>query len=171
MTPVADVDAAAIKAADIQVLIVGDGPRRPFLEDIARRLGIRNRIHFVGEVGDIRIPFALMDVFVFTSRWPEAFGLTLVEAMAIGKPVVATKTGAVPEVIRHNVEGWLVPPDDPSVMAEGIAHLLGNKPLAETFGRQGQKRVRDAFDLDRMTAEIEAVYHEVVMKKASTLSP
>ena len=147
---------------DIQVLIVGDGPRRPFLEDITRRLGIQSHIHFAGEAEDIRIPFALMDLFVFTSRWPEAFGLTLVEAMAAGKPVIATKSGAVPEIVRHDVDGWLVPPDDPSAMAEGILHLLSDRALTTRFGHQGQMRVRQAFSLDRLAVEVEAVYREIV---------
>jgi len=147
---------------DIQVLIVGDGPRRPFLEDITRRLGIQNRVHFSGEAEDIRLPFALMDLFVFTSRWPEAFGLTLVEAMAAGKPAIATKTGAVPEIVRHEVDGLIVPFDDPSSMAEGIVRLLKDRALASRLGRQGQRRVCEAFDLDRMAKEVEAVYREVL---------
>ena len=149
---------------DLHVLVVGDGPRRPFLEDIVKRLGIRNRVHFVGEVEDIRVPFALMDLFVFTSRWPEAFGLTLVEAMAAGKPVVATKTGAVPEVIRDGLEGWLVPPDDPAAMADGALRLLTDRSLASKFRSQGQLRVREAFSLDRLAREVEAVYREVLKK-------
>lgn len=149
---------------DLQVLIVGDGPRRPFLTGVTKDLGLQDCVHFLGEVDDIRIPLALMDVFIFTSRWPEAFGLTLVEAMAAGKPVVATKTGAVPEVIRHNVEGWLIPPDDPSSMAEGITHLLRNRETASRFGREGQMRVREMFDLDHMVTEVEAVYQRVASK-------
>ena len=147
---------------DLQVLIVGDGPRRPFLEDIAGRLGVRHRVHFVGEAEDIRLPLALMDVFVFTSRWPEAFGLTLVEAMAAGKPVVATQAGAVPEVIRHDVDGWLVPSNDPSLMAEGIARLLNDRTAARRMGQEAQQRVREAFSLDHMVDQVEAVYRELI---------
>ncbi|MBI3321910.1 MAG: glycosyltransferase family 4 protein [Candidatus Omnitrophica bacterium] len=155
------------EGAGPQALIVGDGPRRPFLEDIAERLRIQHRVRFVGEVSDIRIPLALADVFVFTSRWPEAFGLTLVEAMAAGKPIVATRAGAVPEVIRHDVEGWLVASDDPGSMAEGIARLLNDRGTAERLGRHARIRVREAFDLDRMVSDIEAVYREVVHPDAT----
>ena len=147
---------------DLRVLIVGDGPRRPFLEDIAQRLRIRHRVHFVGEAQDIRLPLALMDVFVFTSRWPEAFGLTLVEAMAAGKPVVATHAGAVPEVVHHGVDGWLVHSDDPAAMAQGIAHLLREPATAARLGQQAQRKVHEAFDLSRMAAGVEAVYEEVL---------
>ena len=146
----------------LQVLIVGDGPRRPFLEDVARRLGVRHRVHFVGATQDIRVPLALMDIFVFPSRWPEAFGLTLVEAMAAGKPVVATSMGAVPEIIQHGVSGWLVPTEDPLSLAEAIARLMGDRSAARRIGIQAQTRVREIFSLDRMTAEVESVYQEVV---------
>lgn len=147
---------------NIQVLIVGDGPRRPFLEDVAKRLHIRDRVHFMGGTNDVRIALGLMDLFVFTSRWPEAFGLTIIEAMAAGKPVVATDVGAVPEIIRHGQDGWIVPSDDPAALAQSIAQLLGNPEMIRRLGQQAQVRVRDLFDLDRLTDEVEAVYQEVI---------
>ena len=146
----------------IQVLIVGDGPRRPFLEDVAERLGILDNVHFVGEAEDIRIPLAAMNVFVFPSRWPEAFGLTLVEAMAAGKPVVAVRMGAVPEILCDGVDGFLVDPEDIQGLAQGIARALSDRELAEHMGRQAQLRVRERFGLERMAAEVEEVYREVL---------
>ena len=146
----------------VQVLIVGDGPRRPFLEDVATRLGVQDQVRFVGEIQDIRVPLAAMDLFVFASRWPEAFGLTLVEAMAAGKPVIGTEVGAVPEIIRHDLEGLLIPPDDPAALAEGIVRLLDDPVTAQRFGRQAQTRVSEAFSLTRMAAEVEAVYAEAI---------
>jgi len=148
--------------SDLEVLIVGDGPRRPFLEDVARRLGVMDQVRFLGTSEDIRLPLAAMDLFVFPSRWPEAFGLTLVEAMAAGKPVVATRMGAVPEIVRDRVDGWLVPSEDPAALADGIARLLKDRQMAHRFGRQGQSRVREQFSLRRMAAEVEAVYREVI---------
>ena len=149
----------------LHVLVVGDGPRRPFLEDVARRLGIRQRVHFIGSSEDIRIPLACLDLFVFSSRWPEAFGLTLIEAMASGKPVVASRSGAVPEIIQHGVNGWLVPPNDPVAMAEGIAQLLNTPAEATRLGQQAQRRVQECFGLERMAAEIETVYQEAVSSR------
>ena len=146
----------------LEVLIVGEGPRRSFLEDLAGRLGVRDQVHFVGEVEDVRVPLAVMDGFVFTSRWPEGFGLTLIEAMAAGKPVIATQAGAVPEVIRHGVDGWLVPSEDPAAIAEGVIRLLNDRAAASRIGRQAQARVREAFDLETMAAKVEAVYDELV---------
>jgi len=147
---------------DIRVLIVGDGPRRPFLEDFAGRLGILNRVHFMGEVDDIRAPLALMDVFVFPSRWPEAFGLSLIEAMAAGKPVVAIRNGAVPEIVRDGVDGLLVDPEDVQGLAQGIARLLNDRALAGRLAQEAQRRVRERFTIERMATEVEQVYREVV---------
>ena len=147
---------------DIQVIIVGDGPRRPFLEDVARRLQIHRCVRFMGEIQDIRVPLALMDLFVFSSRWPEAFGLTLVEAMAARKPIVATRVGAVPEIIRDGIDGYTVPVDDPLEMAKGIEKLLNDPATAQKFSNQAQMRARDIFDVDVMTRKIEEVYEEVV---------
>ena len=149
---------------DLQVLIVGDGPRRPFLEDVARRLGLQDRVRFTGVASDIRVPLGLMDVFIFPSRWPEAFGLTLVEAMASGRAVVATRVGAVPEIVRHGIDGWLVPPEDPLTLAEAALTLLKDRETAQRIGRQAQERAREMFNLDRMTDEIEAVYREAVSR-------
>ena len=146
----------------LQVLLVGDGPRRPFLEDVAKRLGVSHCVHFVGAVDDVRIPLAILDVYIFPSRWPEAFGLTLVEAMAAGKAVVATSHGAVTEILQHDVQGWIVPPNDPSAMAESIQGLLRDRAVVARLGAAAQARAREAFDVSRMVTEIEAVYREVV---------
>lgn len=157
--------AASLLAKDVpqlQVLIAGDGPRRPFLEDIARRLRIRDRVHFVGAVEDIRLPLALIDVFAFSSRWPEGFGLTVIEAMAAGKAIVATRAGAAPEIIEHGVHGWLVPPDNPVLLAEGIAHLLQDRSLARSLGQAAQAHALQAFSLEQMTTQVEAVYREAL---------
>ena len=158
------VAACALKTRfpELHVLLVGDGPRRPFLEDVAKRLGLHGCVHFVGAVNDVRVPLALLDVFVFPSRWPEAFGLTLVEAMAAGKAVVATSHGAVSEILQHDVQGWIVPPNDPSAMADSIQGLLQHRAVAARLGQAAQARARGAFDVGRMVTEIEAVYREVV---------
>jgi glycosyltransferase involved in cell wall biosynthesis len=146
---------------DIEVLVVGDGPQRPFLERETHRLGIHGCVHFVGTTEDVRLPLAVMDVFLFPSRWQEGFGLSLIEAMAAGKPVVAARTGLIPQIIQHEGDGWLVDPDDPSSFAQGIIHLLKDRPLASQLGRHAQARAREAFSLERMVSQVEDVYEEV----------
>lgn len=147
---------------DLGILMAGEGPRRSYLERLSQGLGIAKRVRFVGIVNDIRVPLALMDLFVFPSRWPEAFGLTLVEAMAAGRPVIAMKTGAVPEIIRHDSDGWLVEPDNVSSLVEGIRRLLKDRETADRLARTGQQRAREKFHVDRFISGIEAVYREVI---------
>ena len=147
---------------DLHILIVGDGPRRPFLEEKVEQLGLHGRVHLVGTAEDIRLPLAAMDVFVFPVRWNEGFGLSLVEAMAAGKPVVATRVGAVPDIVRHGQDGWLVEPEDVVSMADGIAHLLRDPSAARRMGQTARERVREAFSLARMADQVEAVYRELV---------
>ena len=146
----------------VRAMIVGDGPRRAALECETDRLGLRNMVRFTGAVQDTRVPLALMDVFVFPVRWPEGFGLSLVEAMAAGKPVVAARVGAVPDIVRHARDGWLVEPENPAPLAEGIVRLLKDRALAKALGGQAQTRARETFGLNRMVEQVEGVYRELV---------
>lgn len=152
------------KFPNIQVLIAGDGPRRPFLEDVARRLKILDCVRFAGEIKDVRVPLAVMDVFAFTSRWPEGFGLTLVEAMSAGKAIVATNVGAVPEIIRDGQDGLLAAVDDPFSVAEHAARLLSDRAFASTLATQAQKRAREVFDIKPMAEKVAAVYEEAMRR-------
>ncbi len=150
------------QGSDIHVMVVGDGPRRSFLEAEAQRLGIRDRLHFVGPTEDVRVPLAILDVFVFPSRWREGFGLSLIEAMAAGKPVVVTQTGATSAIVEHARSGWLVPPEDPAALADGIAQLLNDPTTASRLGSEARTRIKEHFRLDRMVDAVEAVYRELV---------
>ncbi len=146
---------------DLHVLIVGDGPRRPLIERLVQESGLGGQVHLTGRVADVRVPLSIMDVFVFPVRWPEGFGLSLIEAMAAGRPVVATRTGAVPGILADAGCGVLVNTDDVRALADGIAGLLRDPAFAARMGQAGQRRVRDAFSLDRMVERVEAVYREV----------
>ncbi len=159
------------QVSDLQVILVGDGPRRPFLEEKARHFGIRDHVFFVGTTLDTRVPMALMDVFVFSSRWPEGFGLALIEAMAAGKPVVATPVGAVPEIIVHDDCGWLVPPEDPQALADALAMLLRDPATSLRLGTRAQARIRERFSLRRMVDGVEAVYRELLGARAGSAQP
>ncbi len=149
------------RRSDLTVLIAGDGPRRLFLEEKARMFGMEQRVRFAGTVSDVRLPLGVLDVFVFSSRWPEGFGLSLIEAMAAGKPVVATRVGAVPEIIEDGRDGLLVEPEDPRALADAVMRLLDDPAAAARLGQAAQQRVRERFSLERMADEVEAVYREV----------
>jgi glycosyltransferase involved in cell wall biosynthesis len=147
---------------DLHVLLVGEGPRRAFLEAEAGRQGLREVVHMPGTVQDVRVPLALMDVFVFASRWNEGFGLSLLEAMAAGRPVIASRTGAIPEIVEDGREGLLVPVEDPAAIAAAITRLLGDAGAAAAMGARGRRRVAEAFDEARAAEALEAVYLEVI---------
>ncbi len=147
---------------DAQFLIVGDGTRRAFLEAEAARHAMSGCVHFTGAVEDPRVALAAMDVFVFPARWPEGFGLVLAEAMAAGRPVVATRVGAIPDIVQHQQQGLLVDVDDPEALAESVVRLIQDQTLAAALGQQGRRRVQDDFNLDSMVPALESVYQQVL---------
>ena len=149
----------------LQVVMVGDGPRRPFIHEKIDRFGLQGRVHLTGAAADVRIPLALMDVFVFPVRWNEGFGLSLIEAMAAGRPVVASRAGAVPDIVEHGRSGWLVEMENSQALAEGIARLLRDRGLAQRMAAAARQRVQERFSLEQMTDRVEAVYQEVVSSK------
>jgi glycosyltransferase involved in cell wall biosynthesis len=146
---------------ELRVLLVGSGPHRIVIERAIRALGLLNRVHVLPGVTDVRVPLALMDAFVFPVRGREGFGLTLVEAMAAGKPVIASRMGAVPDIVEHGKSGWLVAPDRPQALAEGILHLLRNPAEAAQMGYAAKRRVDHSFHIARVADQVAGVYGEV----------
>ncbi len=147
---------------DVQVVLLGDGPAPPALQRQIESLDLTSCVRILPGAPDTRAALALMDVFVFPIRGTEGFGLSLIEAMAAGKPVVAARTGAVPEILEHGRSGWLVDPEHMASLAEGITRLLRDAALAAQLGRQARERARERFSLSRMIDQVEAVYREVL---------
>jgi N-acetyl-alpha-D-glucosaminyl L-malate synthase BshA len=139
---------------DTDLLLVGDGPLRSSLEQLARSLGIGDRVRFLGVRHDVPLILRAVDVFVLTSV-SEAASITLLEAMASGVPAVVTAVGGNPEMIHHNVEGLLVPRGDPQATAVAIGQLLDDPEKAATMGAAGVRRVREQYQL---SATIEHYY-------------
>jgi len=139
---------------DIFWLLVGDGPLRPALMRRAGDLGVR--ACFVGARADMADLLGCADVVVLASR-SEGLPFTLLEAMALGKPVVATRVGGVPEVVDDGRSGRLVAPEDPTALANAVAAVL-DAPDALAMGAAGRARVEAAFTLDAMVRGVERVY-------------
>ncbi len=135
------------------------------LEELAQHLGIRDRIIFTGFREDALEVMAAFDVFVLPSLW-EAFGIVLLEAMSLGKPVVATYVDGIPEVIDEGVNGFLVAPRDPEQLASRILDLLRDDALRNRMGEEGRKKVREKFGIERMVKEVEQVYLSVLKDRA-----
>jgi len=152
------------KFPNVKCLIVGGASRARYLQrllQLAERLSVRDRLVVVGFQEDV-VPFLhAMDVFVLPSR-TEGLPITILEAMAAGKPVVATAVGGIPEVVRDGETGFLTPPGDPDRLAEAVIRLLEAPTLATAMGEAGRKRVESEFTLDGEARQTSTVYHQVL---------
>ena len=155
----------AERDARTRFLLVGDGPKRRELEEITSDAGLSSRVVFAGLQEDVRPYYAAFDVFLTSSQF-EGLPLALLEAMAAGLPVVATKVGGIPEVIQEGDQGLLVPFDEPASLAAAVARLLADPPLRERLGRSARERVRREFSVERMASEIETIYGRIAGRTA-----
>ena len=142
-------------------LVVGDGDRREALMRKAEGLGLGETMRFLGKRDDVQSILASSDVFVFPSVWDEALGYVLLEAMAMGVPVVASRVGGIPEVIRDGENGLLVAPRNAGEIAQAIVRLLDDPMARERMGREGRRTVEERFSIASMVDATAAVYAEV----------
>lgn len=149
----------------LRLCLVGDGPLRRELEAQAHALGLETRIHFAGNVEDVRPYLRALDLLVVPSR-REGQGRVLMEAMALGRPVMATRVGGIPELVCHGHNGWLVPPEDPAALAQAIAALLDDPPLRTALAREGRRCAEGEFGLEQMVAQVEELYLELLARSA-----
>jgi glycosyltransferase involved in cell wall biosynthesis len=150
---------AAVNGGGTQVLVVGDGPMRGSLERRAAELGIADRVTFTGAMDDVRPALAAMDVFVLPSE-AEGMSNALLEAMAAGRPVVATAVGGTAEVCDGTRAGLLVPADDPGAMAHAILGLLADRARAADMAGAARCLVESRFSARAMVARLERLYAE-----------
>jgi glycosyltransferase involved in cell wall biosynthesis len=117
-------------------------------------------VYFLGTVptNELKHVYWLADIFICPSEWPEPFGMVNVEAMAAGKPVVASRTGGIPEIVVDGVTGLLVEPANPSSLAQAINKLLSDQSLREAMGKAGYERACNHFSWERVLEEIQMVY-------------
>jgi glycosyltransferase involved in cell wall biosynthesis len=144
---------------DAYLLIVGEGSRREALEAQARHLRIAHRVVFTGRRDDVPAVTAALDVAVLPS-YREAQGLSILEAMALSRPVVASDVGGIPEMITDGVTGLLVPPHHADALARGITRFLVDHAFADTVARAAHDMVHDRFCIQLMVNAIEAIYDE-----------
>ena len=142
-------------------LFAGQGPLENELRQQAVQLGLADAVRFLGYREDIPTILAAADIFVLPSIM-EALGLSVLEAMASGLPVVASRVGGIPELIRDGQDGTLVTPAAPQELAKAIAFYLRQPAQAEAAGRQGRARVLERFTLEQMCRQTDAVYREVL---------
>ena len=146
----------------LHLILAGEGPLRSKLQDRASALPCAGRIHFLGFREDVPEILAGSDVFVLSS-YLEGLGSVLLEAMAVGLPIVATRTGGIPEIVQDRLNGLLVSPKQPVLLAEAIAWMLDHPGQARTYAGKARERARD-FHPNRMGQETEAVYRELMIR-------
>jgi phosphatidylinositol alpha-mannosyltransferase len=146
---------------DLRLIVVGDGPERSAIE--ALPVDVRARVSMLGNVANTDLPpyHAACDVFLGTSVGGESFGIVLVEAMAAGLPVVASDIPGYDEVVRHDLDGLLVPPRDPVACAAATGSVLDDPDLAARLSDAGRSRAR-TFDWGTVTAQLIACYEQAI---------
>ena len=139
------------------LLLLGDGPLRAPLERLAAKLGLRERVRFAGWRTDVSALLPGADLFVLASEW-EGFGLVLLEAMAAALPIVATRVGAIPEVVLHGETGWLVEAKNAAVFADATISALRVPGQIIAFGQRGRARLQNEFSAQNMVAATDRLY-------------
>jgi glycosyltransferase involved in cell wall biosynthesis len=149
----------------LRLRIVGDGPDRAALQALAVRLGIAGRCDFVGAVAHADVPAQLrgFDIFVAASRLDsESFGVAVIEASACALPVVVTRVGGLPEVVREGETGLIVERDDVAALAGAIQRLVDDAALREAFGRSGRAWVSRRYEWRGCVERMLQVYRDVL---------
>jgi glycosyltransferase involved in cell wall biosynthesis len=144
-------------------VIVGEGELLPALKAQAQQLGIADRVLFPGFRTDVPSLLLWFDVFCFPSR-QEGLGTSVLDALAMAKPVVATTAGGIPEMIASGEHGLLVPPADPAALGEALAWMLEHRAEAETLGVAGRLRAEREFSVERTVAGTLAQYEELLAR-------
>jgi glycosyltransferase involved in cell wall biosynthesis len=146
-----------------RIVVVGDGPQAGRMKREALRLRLGERCLFLGAREDATALMALFDVFVLPSLW-EGLPFVLVEAAALGKPIVATAVDGVPEILEDGRTGLLVPPGDSVALAEAVIRLLGDKAEAKCLAEKARSLVPPRFPLRRMVEQTQNLYIEAAQK-------
>ncbi|MFY9113978.1 MAG: glycosyltransferase family 4 protein [Dethiobacteria bacterium] len=155
------IQAAAILSGrypHLRFVIIGDGPMRSFLEILVQRLELKGKIFFTGHMENVPLLMSMLDIFVLPS-YTEGLSLTILEAMAASRPVVASRTGGIPEIIIHDQTGKLVPPGDSYALAHAIEELLSDPDAAGKMAARGQARVKALFSREEMFRRTGELYH------------
>jgi len=156
-------------ARPVKLLLAGVGSAEPQYRDCVARLGIRDAVEFLGFRQDAPALIAASDVLVLPSV-AEAFGLVLAEAIYLGTPVVASRVGGIPEIVRDGEDGILVPPGDPDALADAILLVgRGGAPGALKSG-DGAGHIRDRFSFEQMVRRYESLYLESLETRSRTAS-
>ena len=152
---------------DVEFLVAGAGPEESNLRRLAGELGIRGRVTFLPNRPDFSDALAAVDVFCLPSL-QQGLGTIMLEAMSLGRPVIASAVGGVPGAVRDGETGLVVPPGDSGALARGVLSLLDDPARARTIGEAGQAEVMARFGTGAMVKRTAAVYNEVIEQAGRT---
>ncbi|MDP3722160.1 MAG: glycosyltransferase [Candidatus Omnitrophota bacterium] len=155
------------RGLSVKLCIAGDMPRDPMrrrLESLASALRLPDAVEWLGRRDDVVPLIASMDFLIVPSIYPESFGRSVIEAQAVGRPVVASRVGALPELIEDGRNGLLVPPGHPRLLAEAIERLIRDPALRARCVEAGRRRAEAEWDVERMVDRTLAVYQECLTK-------
>jgi glycosyltransferase involved in cell wall biosynthesis len=152
------------KNEKVRVLCVGDGSKKSELMELTRSLNISQITIFTGSRSDVPSILNALDIFVLSSHF-EGFPNAIMEAMAAGLPVVASRVGGVPELVAHNITGLLVSPGNAEDLAESVLSLLEDQERATEMGLRGRQRIESSYTIENLVAQTEAVYNQVLRTK------
>lgn len=161
---------------DARLVIVGGATKEPDpdkdpeirrLQAIARREGIADKVIFAGRAGrdELKYYYSAADVFI-TTPWYEPFGITPLESMACGTPVIGANVGGIKFTVKDSVTGYLIPPNDPQALSESLLRLYTSTELIQQLGRNAIERVNKMFTWETVTNKIIAFYKKIVGKSA-----
>lgn len=157
---------------EAKLVIVGEGYMKPILQMISKQLKIKEKVKFLGEIDEEKLlkTYQKSRVVVIPSLYRESFGIVALEAMATGKPVIATRVGGLPEIIKDGINGLLTQPGNPTELAEKITLLLSDKSIANKMGVMGRKIAVEKYSWNVIAKQIINVYLEVIEEKSGYLN-
>ncbi len=154
----------ADKFPKVILLVVGGGPLRRDVEAKIDGLGLNNNVVMTGHRGDVLEIFASLDISLHTSMW-EGLPRTIIEAMFMGKPIIATKVGGIPELIEDGITGILIQPNDKEALVSAVATLINDKSLAKRFGDTARVHAKEKFGLGTMIKNMTDLYSALIKSK------
>jgi glycosyltransferase involved in cell wall biosynthesis len=154
------------EAPDCHFVIVGDGPEETKLKALTKELGLDSQVTFTGRLHDVASVIPLFDIFVLSSR-REGFANVILEAMALGKPVVATDVGGNAEAVVHGETGYIVPPESPVALCQALLSLIRNQEAARRMGTAGRKRAQHLYETSKMVEATAEVYENLMKVEPS----
>ncbi len=152
----------------VEFLVIGDGAGRDDLKRLAVALDLSECVHFLSDRSDVPDLIAVLDILVMSS-YTESFPNAILEAMAMGVPVIATHVGGIPEIVDEGQTGFLVPPKDPKAITDRILDLCQNSSQRLRMGRAARKRVEDEFTVQEITGKLESIYVKLLRERCGAI--